>query len=209
LVIMLGRRCRDTAARARYERAIGLVGLVLWVIINGWGMWPSHFDPATSWPLQLCDLTALFAPLVFLTSWRPLRSLLYFWGLGLNTQALVTPLIRVGPVHIEFWLFWLSHAMIIIAAMYDLMVNRFRPRWRDCLLAIATSGAYLAIVLPIDIVWDVNYGYVGNRLPKGTTIVDVLGPWPMRIDVIVMLAVATMVLMMLPWELAKHRKIAR
>src|SRR5204863_3701251 len=128
LVIMLARQQRDTTVQARYEHALGIAGLVLWAIVNGWGMLPSHFGPATSWPLQLCDLTALMAPLVFLTGWRPLRALLYFWGLGLNSQALLTPTVRLGPGHVEFWMFWVSHAMIIIAAMYDLIVNHFRPR---------------------------------------------------------------------------------
>ena len=207
VLIMLGRRRRGTPVQSRYESALGNTGLILWIIINGWWMLPSHFDPAGSWPLQLCDLTALIAALVLLTGWRPLRALLYFWGFGLNTQGLITPLVRAGPIHIEFWFFWISHAMIIIAALHDLIVNRFRPRWRDCLLAIAASAAYLAIVLPIDIAWDLNYGYVGNKQPKGPTIIDALGPWPLRIEVIALLVIITMVLLMLPWQLARGRAV--
>lgn len=185
-------------AARRFDVALGSLGMVAWVIINGWWLLPEHFDPQVSWPLHLCDLIALIAPLALLTNFRGLRAILYFWGLGLNTQGLITPLEHAGPAHVQFWIFWISHTLAVGGALYDLFGRGFRPTWRDFRTALFASGAYLVIVLAIDLTFGVNYGYIGPTKPDAPTLIDSLGPWPWRVGVIVVLACVVMTLLMLP-----------
>ncbi|MFG0258989.1 MAG: hypothetical protein ACF8LK_01445, partial [Phycisphaerales bacterium JB041] len=70
-----------------------------------WYLLPRNFDWYESLPLHLCDLAAWVAPLALLTQRRWLRSLLYFWGIGLSTQAFFTPVVDGGHGDIRFWLF--------------------------------------------------------------------------------------------------------
>src|SRR5687768_13772222 len=96
-MIMLGLYWRGTERQAKFERTFGIVALVLWVIVHAWELTPGEFDPAQSLPLHLCDVSTLIAAVALITSARKWRALLYFWGLGLNTQAFITPLLQSGP----------------------------------------------------------------------------------------------------------------
>ena len=203
------RRSLNEARQRMPDRTLGWAFLIAWFAMNIWWLLPRQYNPRESWPLHLCDISALIAPLVLLTQVRWLRALLYFWGLGLNTQGFITPLLKEGPSHVEFWLFWLNHWVVVGFALYDLIARRFRPRWRDYGIAVLGSAVYLAVVLPFDIVFGMNYGYLGDSTPDRATIVDVLGPWPWRIGVIAVLACLVMALLMLPWELALRLRRAR
>ena len=55
-------------------------------------------------------------------------------------------------------------------------------------------------MLPLDIAFGWNYGFVGPDKPEVRTIVDVLGPWPERVAVIVAIVAAAMGLLLLPWK---------
>jgi len=188
---------------------MGWSSLIAWLMMNSWGLGPRQFNPQESWPLHLCDVSALIVPFVLLSNFRWPRALLYFWGIGLNSQSFITPLLTKGPSHVEFWVFWLNHWIVVGAAFYDIAARGFRPTWRDYVHAVLASAIYLAVVLPIDIVFGWNYGYLGNARPDRSTIIDVLGPWPWRVGVIAVLACAAMALLMLPWTLARRTRSHR
>ena len=182
-----------------------------WAYLAAWGTTYSFLflsslhDPAKTLPLQLCHLTAAAAALLLITRWRPLRPFVYFWGLGLCTQALVTPALSEGPALYPFWFFWATHGLIVGVACYDLFALGYRPGWRDYGIACAAAAAYVALVLPLDIAFGWNYGFVGPDKPEVRTIVDVLGPWPQRLAAIAALVAAIMALLVLPWRAARSR----
>jgi hypothetical integral membrane protein (TIGR02206 family) len=184
------------------ERALRMAGgafVATWFAVHGWWLLPPRLDPATTLPLQLCHLTALAAGLYFARDIVALRPLLYFWGFGLCTQALLTPTLEEGPATHVFWYFWLSHGVIIAAAVHALAVGKYRPTWRDACLALGAVVIYGALMLPVNLVLGANYGFVGATKPQQPTLVDALGPWPGRLALIVLLVAAVMALLMLPW----------
>lgn len=142
---------------------------------------PANFDPYESWPLHLCDLAAWVAPFALLTQKRWLRTLLYFWGIGLSTQAFITPVVQGGYLDIKYWLFFVGHTQIVGSAVYDVVALGYRPRLRDWGVATLITLGWMAVVTPINVIFDVNYGYTGRHLPDGPTLLDNLGPWPWRI----------------------------
>ncbi len=71
-------------------------------------------------------------------------------------------------------------------------------------VALPLALAWMAVVTPINIVFDVNYGYTGNRLPNGPTLMDHLGPWPWRIATLFLTAQAVCALIYLPWPIARR-----
>ncbi|MBK7405409.1 MAG: TIGR02206 family membrane protein [Phycisphaerales bacterium] len=142
---------------------------------------PANFDPYESWPLHLCDLAAWVAPFALLTQKRWLRTLLYFWGIGLSTQAFITPVVDGGYMDVKYWLFFVGHTQIVGSAVYDVVALGYRPRLRDWGVATLITLGWMAVVTPINVIFDVNYGYTGRHLPDGPTLLDGLGPWPWRI----------------------------
>lgn len=204
LLILVGGRW-EPDARRRLDRNVGALMIALWIVSNGWWLLPPRFDVARSLPLHICDVTSLLAGVVLLWPRRPLRALLYFWGIGMSFQAIVTPEIAFEPDSVWFWIFWLAHAGIIGIAVYDIVVRGFRPTWSDFRLSVIVGLAYLAVVLAINVMFDFNYGYVGNARPGEASVIDFLGPWPLRVVWMSALVIAVMAVLMLPWHLTRRR----
>lgn len=203
-IVILRRTLREPDS-SRLDHSLGITGLIAWLAVNAWWLAPANFKWEQSLPLQVCDVAALAAPLALLTTKRPIRAILYFWGLGLSSQGLITPIVRVGPAHMEFWAAWINHGVIGSFAIYDLAARGYRPTRHDCRTAIAAAAAFIAIMLPINIAFGWNYAYVGDSRPGAPTLLDHLGPWPLRILWISLLAIAAMLLALLPWELLRFR----
>jgi hypothetical integral membrane protein (TIGR02206 family) len=184
------------------ERAIGVAFVATWFAVHGWWLLPARFDATTTLPLQMCHWTALAAGLYLATQWRPLALILYFWGFGLCTQAMLTPALAEGPASHVFWYFWLSHGMIVGTAAYAIAAHGYRPTWRDWRLACVAAAVYAAAVIPVDLLVGANYGFLGPGKPDLPTIVDFLGPWPARLPAIFALVAGVMALLMLPWRFA-------
>jgi len=191
------------------ERVVALGYLAAWAGTFVWlNTGPKH-DPLTTWPLQLCHWVAAVDAIVLLWPARPLRAIAYFCGLALCTQALSTPSLVEGPSQWPFWFFWGTHAMIVAVPAYDIAARGFRPQWRDLRTACLVAIGYVVLILPVDLVTGWNYGFVGPSTPDVPTIVDLLGPWPQRLAIIVAIAFAAMALLMLPWALVRARSAAR
>lgn len=207
--IHLRRRSPAAPAATPGERLIGWAYLAAWVTTYVYLFFSDLHEPAKTLPLQLCHWTALGAALLLITRWTMLRPIVYFWGLALCTQALVTPALGEGPGLYPFWFFWSTHGLIVGVALYDIVARGYRPGWRDCALACAAAAAYVAIVLPLNLAYGWNYGFVGPGKPEVRTIVDALGPWPERLAIIFALVAAVMILLVLPWRLASGaRKVS-
>lgn len=204
LICVVGRRLQGTPGARRFERAIALLVATLWVAYQVYDQVTYGFDPRWSFPLQLCDLSALIA--AFAWPRRALHALAYFWGLALTSQAVVTPDLQGGPVTLAFWAFWLYHTFVIGAGVYVIAVRRFRPAWPDLRLAVTLGIAYAASIFVVDAAFGLNYGYFGRDAPGQPSLIDVLGPWPWRALWMVLLAAAAMVVLWLPWIVAGRRR---
>lgn len=193
---LVGRRRR---ADARWRGALACWVLACWLFANGVQLLPGRYDPSWVLPLQVCDIAGLVAALAL---WRPgglSGAVLHFWGLGFSVQAILTPELSQGPAHLAFWTFWLPHANLSGAAIYALVADRYRPGWGEARLAFGIALAYLALVLPFDLLTGFNYGYVGPAMPLQPTLMDFLGPWPWRVGSLVALTAAGFALLAWPW----------
>lgn len=209
IVVWIGLARRNRGSELAFRHALGWFGLAFFVVHQIFWLTPPRLSPADSLPLHICDLNGIIAPLALLTAKRPLRSLLYFWGIGLSLQGLIQPVITDGPATMRYWFFFSSHVLIVGYAVYDLLVARFRPSFRDFRFALIASLVYVIAILPLDIVTGWNYGYVGNATPKNPTVIDALGPWPMRVFMLVGIAVTGFAVMWLPWEIVRIRRARR
>ena len=181
------------------ERAVAFAYLAWWIGGFAWLRMGPLYDPPTTYPLQLCHWCAAAAALVLVTAHPMLRAFAYFCGLGLCTQAAITPSLVEGPAQFPFWFFWSAHGMIIGVAIYDIAARGYRPGWRDFGFACAAAVFYVLVVLPVDLVTGWNYGFVGPSRPGVPSIVDFLGPWPRRLAFIAGLAALVMLVLLLPW----------
>lgn len=203
-LVAAGRHSRAAHER-KFRRALGVFGLAYWLSYNIWWNWHG-LDPATGLPLQICDVNGVIAPLALLTLDRSLRATLYFWAFALSTQAFIQPALQFGPATPLYWWFWAQHTIILGYAVFDVAVLGFRPDWRDLLRACGSGAIYLAVVVPVDLALNADYGYLGDldadRIPP---FVAALGPWPERAIMVVVLAALAFVIVELPWQIRRKR----
>ncbi len=159
--------------------------------VSAWYLAPSRLDLARSLPLHLCDLAVILGPATLIWRRRWMRGLLFYWGIGLSTQAFITPTVRVGWGDTEYYFFWASHVAIVGSAFYDFTAGGFRPRWSDFARSVAISMGWMMGVFALNLTIEgANYGYVGNVVPRNPTIIDKLGPWPGRVAILVAIVTA-------------------
>jgi hypothetical integral membrane protein (TIGR02206 family) len=207
--ILIGRRLHAASPRREHDfrKLLAAGGLLFWIAYTLWWNW-NTIDIERGLPLQLCDVAGLIAPIALLVENRWFRATLYFWGLTLSLQGFVQPVLRVGPIDLEYWGFWTAHAIIVGGALYDLIVRRFRPTLSDWGRAAVTSLAYVTIILPTNIILanvfdlpNTNYGYVANTTPENPTLIDSLGPWPWRVFLMIALGLLGFGVAYLPWAI--------
>lgn len=196
---IVGGRLHGSVAGKRYEITLSLCVFALWIGYQAYDISKKGFAASHALPLQLSDVTAFVAALIFLKEDRRLQSLAYFLGLAIGSQAVFTPDLTEGPATFSFWAFWLYHLFVVGAGVYAVVVQRFRPEWRDLRFAILFGLAFAAVVFTIDVIFDLNYAYLGRSNPSRPTLLDYLGPWPLRTVFMVLLACAAMTILWLPW----------
>lgn len=165
---------------------------------------PANLDLSESLPLHVCDLAGPIAIAALWTRVRILRTLLYFWGIGLSSQAFFTPVLEApyGLETLRFWLFFGTHLQIVGSAVYDLAVLRFRPAMPDFVRGSLVTMGYVGVMLPLNIATGWNYGYVGQTTPANPTPLDLLGTWPLRLLWLALICHGVFLLMTLVWRLA-------
>lgn len=181
------------------SRWIGGTTIAFWIFYNLYYFLPKNFVWSVSLPLHVCDIIGLIAGLALITNKRQFRALLYFISLALTSQALITPVGNQDPATLRFWLFWALHGGIIVCAFFDLVIRRFKPKLDDLLFSLGCSLTYVVLVFPINVIFGWNYGYIGNSMPDGSTLVAILGPWPWRVFSIFGLAILLQVTLFSPW----------
>jgi hypothetical integral membrane protein (TIGR02206 family) len=193
----------DPAGRRRLRITMGLTALLVQAVHNGYWLLFRE-GSGNELPLHICDLSGLIATAAFLWPYRPLRALLYFWGIGLSSLAFIIPVLTAGPASFEFWSFWMSHWVIVGGAIYMILAEGYRPTRRDMLLAVGVLVGYGLIMTPMNIACGTNYGYTGPDSPPTAF----AGPWPLpRLPLLVLAVVVLHAAVYLPWVLPglRHR----
>ena len=197
-ICLAGRILGATAKRPFEVTMAALIG-AFWIGYQIYDNVTQGIGLRNSLPLQLCDIVAIIAALEFARPSRNVHALAYFWGVALSSQALITPDLGGGPDSLGFWAFWVYHLFVVGSGIYAVSVRGFRPEWADLRLAISAGLLYAIPVFVLDAVLGLNYGYLGRSNPGQPTVIDLLGPWPMRVPYMVLLAIAAMFLFWLPW----------
>ncbi len=152
-------------------------------------------------PLHLCDIAAVTAGFGLLTGKRMLCVLTYFWGLAATVQGLLTPAITVTFPHLPFVMFFVHHFVVVAAALYLPLVLGWRPRkplWKDPLEAYLWALAYLVLAFSANRLLGTNFGFVAGP-PPNPSLIDHLGPWPWYLVSMQLIALASFLVLALPF----------
>jgi hypothetical integral membrane protein (TIGR02206 family) len=181
-----------------FRRVAGLAILVIcgpfqtinWV--NAVGAW------RTGLPVQICDFAWIVAVVALLTGRATWSAVLYYWGLTLTVQAVVTPDLGSVFPQVQFFGYWVRHVLAVWAACYLVGAGK-GPDWRGYRFTLALTAAWAAAVMSLNFAVGSNYGYL-NAKPVSASILDVLGPWPWYVVVEALLIAGAWALLTWPWN---------
>lgn len=200
--VALGRRVRGTPGEVRVSRIYAALIPCLTIPLQVIDFLPGNYDLQTTLPLQLCDL-AWVAAVVALWTHRPTPvALTYYWGLALTTQALITPALNRDFPDPKFIAYWAMHLLVVWAAVYLTWGLGLHPTWRDYRRTLAVTAAWAVAVFCFNVALGTNYGFL-NRKPE-TSILDLLGPWPLYVAVEIVLVATVWALMTWPRQRARE-----
>ncbi len=204
LLVVHGRRHGDDE---RFRRGFAIVMLVVCIPLQTLQLLPDDFNLGTSLPLQYCDLawiTAVYA--LWTRSWWAV-ALIFYWGLTLTTQAIVTPSLGQEFPEPRFFMYWGMHFLTVWAAGW-LAASGNRPTWRGYRVAVVVTAAWAAVVIAFNEATGTNYGYL-NRKPSSASILDLMPEWPYYVMIEIALVAGVWALITWPFvragEPAEHQ----
>ncbi len=198
--------CFTAKKREQFVRRAVILGCIgSWIANVSFFLHPDNFAWGHSLPLHYCNLANLIGAAALVTRKRAFQSLLYFWTFALCIWAFLTPALLNGPDSLEFWIFWIYHLFIILAVTFVLQVDQFRPAGRDLGFVIIATTVWSALLAVVNASTGWNYGFVGPGKPDQPSLMDFLGPYPLRLLWIWILGVVLMSALLLPFSLMKKR----
>jgi hypothetical integral membrane protein (TIGR02206 family) len=202
LLISLGRRQSEARARV-LSRAMATLILAMLCAALAYDL--RHPTVSGLVPLQLCDLAELVTAYALWTQRRWAYVLLYYWGLALSTQALLTPDLGAPdfPGHV-FLSFFALHLLTVWSAVYLTWGRGMRPTWRSYRFAVITTLTWMAFTIAFNTVAGTNFGYLNGK-PPTTSLLDLFGPWPMYLLTEIAVVAIVWALMTWPWERTRRR----
>jgi hypothetical integral membrane protein (TIGR02206 family) len=141
-----------------------------------WCVAAGQWSLRTSLPLQISDLAVFLSALMLMTKNHLLFGLLCFAGLGSALQVVLLPDLDYGFPHFRFFQFFASHEGTILACLFMIWVEKFRPHYRRLWQAVCVVTLYGGCIFIFDRAIGANYLYLMRKPPVPG--VAWLGPWP-------------------------------
>lgn len=182
-LVAMGRRRRDAPVHGWLPRALGAV------IVVGEVAFCLYPVPLGKWradwalPLQLCDMTAFTTGFGLLTMNAFALEVGFFLGLSATLLTTVTPDLSRDFPHVEFFCFFLTHALVSVAVVYVTFGLDVRPRATAGLRVWGLVNAIGIVIAGVNVWLGSNYLYICRKPPVSSPF-DFMGPWPVYVVVL-------------------------
>lgn len=157
--------------------------------------------PGVSLPLHLCGIAALLTAWVLWRKSYAAYEIAYFWGVAGSIPTLFSPDVAAGFPHLAFFIFFSSHGMVVVGALYATFVYGYRPRLQSIFKTFLATMVLVIMVTPLNLLLDANYMFLRVK-PERVTLMDYLGPWPWYIPALVMIGLGLCLIVYLPFAIA-------
>jgi hypothetical integral membrane protein (TIGR02206 family) len=203
LCVWLGRN-GDSARRRQIRHTLGWVLLVNEVLWHVWA-WHNHYwSLQTMLPLHMCSVMVWLNAWMLLTDNLSYYPFAYFLGIGGAIQALITPDTGIYDFpHFRYWQTFISHGTLVAVGVYLTWGEGYRPTWRGLRQVLVYTLIYAVPVFFINFLVQGNYLFLRHK-PTAPTLIDFLGPWPLYILPLLLVAFVVFGLMYLPWGVAGY-----
>src|SRR5215216_1209657 len=185
-----------------------ILALILWSNESAWHYWnyiSGIWTIQTMLPLHICSILVWLGAWMLVTKSYKIYEFMYFMGIAGAIQVLVTPDLGIyGFPHFRFFQTFLSHGLIITAAIYMTVVEGFRPTWKSMIRVFVWMNVYALIIYFVNNYLGSNYLMI-NHKPELPSLLDLLPPWPIYILYMEAIGILSMFLLYLPFAIKDWR----
>jgi hypothetical integral membrane protein (TIGR02206 family) len=204
-IIML--RLKNSSQDLKKQVAL-IMALVLWGNEIGWHLWNASigkWDIQTMLPLHVCSILVWVGGWMLIKRNKTIYEYMYFLGIGGALQAIITPDLGIyGYPHYRFFQTFISHGLIVTAAIYMTTIEGFRPTWGSFKRVIIGGNIYMLVVTGIN--WLIGSNYMWTlRKPDTASLFDIMPGWPWYLLVTELIGLVMFLLLYLPFIIKDWR----
>lgn len=162
-------------------------------------------------PLHVCAVLIWLSPLMLIKKNRTVFEVTYLLGIATAFMVILTPALDpFGFPHFRWFHVFTSHGMLILAAVYMVFVEKFRPHPKSLLKTFGIINLYMIPVGLVNFLVGGNYVFLAHK-PSGTSVLDLFGPWPWYILGMEFIGMTLALLLYLPFAVKdwKERRRAK
>jgi hypothetical integral membrane protein (TIGR02206 family) len=200
------------ASEKHRARVRWLMALILWVNEINWHLWnyeTGRWTIQTMLPLHLCSMLVWVGAFMLVTKNYRIYEFAYLLGISGALQALLTPDLGIyGFPHFRYFQTFISHGLIVTAAIYMTVVEGLRPTWKSLLRAALWMNIYMVIVYFINSAIGSNYLMINGK-PGTPSILDLMPAWPVYILYMEAMGVIMFLLLYLPFMIKDWRAASK
>ena len=201
---------RKSSSRLLKDRIRFAIAAVLVLAEGSWHVWNiaiGEWTMQTHLPFHLCSVLVWSSVVMLLTRNYRIYEFAYFLGIAGAAQALLTPEAGIyGFPHFRVFQTLFAHGSIVTGAIFMTVVEGYRPTWSSLKRVVIWMNIYAVIVAGVNVLIGSNYLYTLHK-PETASLMDVLGPWPLYLISLELIALLLCILLYLPWMI-KDRKTA-
>jgi hypothetical integral membrane protein (TIGR02206 family) len=179
--------------------ALGLFLLANELIFYAFKLSQGWFQFPAGLPLQLCDLILWLTVLAALTLRQMPFEFAFFAGILGTGMAVITPdLWEPFPSYPTVY-FFLVHCGIVATLLFLWWSGQAKPEPGCVRRSMLILNAYVATLGLFNWIFGTNYVYL-CRKPQSASLLDYLGPWPLYLVAVELIALAGFWLLSLPFR---------
>lgn len=166
--------------------------------LYAWYTYTNTWDIVDTLPLQLCSISLFLSFFMLLTRNKFLFEVTYFLGIGGALQAMLTPELSYDFPHYRYFHFFLAHIAIILASLYMVWYEGYKPTIKSVWKAFASLNVIAFLVYLMNIATGGNYMFLAHK-PSNPSLIDFLGPYPWYILSLEIVALVMFFILYLPF----------
>ena len=124
--------------------------------------------------LQVCGIITASVCVYLITKKEIFYKIICFWGISAMLASFFTPALLEDFPHIYFWLFWVSHWVIVYVISFIIFVLPKNIKYIDIWKSTAALAIYAFIIYFFDIFTHSNYGFMIDK-PAGIQFTTLFG----------------------------------
>ena len=124
--------------------------------------------------LQVCGIITVSVCAYLITKKEVFYKIICFWGISAMLASFFTPALLEDFPHIYFWLFWVSHCLIVYIIGFIIFVLPKKINYIDTWTSTLILLIYASVIYFFDIATSSNYGFVIYK-PAGIQFISLLG----------------------------------